>query len=264
MKNSTGKQLNFLQQQTSKLSSSDTFGFFVLGSIGLNFFVMILIFGISGKVAKIADTPSPTLVQLADGTSITATILGSKERSPQVIQNFTQSTLVKMFSWSGTKPILSLDQVGKPIPDSGVEVEIDKGVKRVATAAYQASFALSEDFRKSFMSKVAELTPPDVFGSRGALAQTSVILIPLQVGAPRKIQDGEWSVPIVANLMFIGGRYSKSGDVIPFNKEVFVRAVEIPKFSNASSPDEVSQIIYLARQSGLEIYAIRDLQRQSL
>jgi hypothetical protein len=263
MKESTSKNLKFLQNQTAKVSRSDTIGLFVVGGIALNSVVLVLVFTITAKVGKIADTPPPTLVQLADGSSITATTLGNKERSPQVVQNFVQSTLVKMFTWNGTKPILALDQVGKPMPDNGIDIAVEKGTKRIASAAYQASFALSEDFRKSFMSRVADLTPPDVFFTRGVSSKTSVILLPLQVGAPRKLQDGEWSVPIVANLMFIGGRYSASGEVIPFNKEIFVRAVEIPKFSNNGS-DETSQIIYLARQSGLEIYAIRDLQRGAL
>jgi hypothetical protein len=261
MKESTSK-LKFLQNQTTKVSRSDTIGLFVIGGIALNSIILLLIFNITAKVGKIADTPPPTLVQLADGTSITATTLGNKERSPQVVQNFVQATLVKMFTWNGTKPILALDQVGKPMPDLGIDIPTEKGNKRITSAAYQASFALSEDFRKSFMGRVADLTPSDVFFNRGNTAKTSIILLPLQVGAPRKLQDGEWSVPIVANLMFIGGKYSASGEVIPFNKEIFVRAVEIPKFSN--NPDETNQIIYLSRQSGLEIYAIRDLQRGAL
>jgi hypothetical protein len=262
MKESTSKNLKFLQNQTAKVTHRDTIGLFVIGGIVLNSIILLLILIISSRIGKIADIPPPTLVQLADGTSITATTLGNKERSPQVVQNFVQSTLVKMFTWNGTKPILALDQVGKPIPDLGVDVAVEKGTKKIASAAYQASFALSEDFRKSFMSRVADLTPNDIFFNRGTASKTSIILLPLQVGAPRKIQEGEWSVPIVANLMFIGGKYSASGEVIPFNKEIFVRAVSIPKFSNGS--DETNQIIYLARQSGLEIYAIRDLQRGAL
>jgi hypothetical protein len=266
MKDSTSNNLKFLESQSKKVSRSDTIGLFVIGGLVLNSIILLLVFNITGKVGKIADAPPPTLVQLADGTSITAATLGNKERSPQVVQNFVQTTLVKMFTWNGTKPILALDQVGKPEPDTGVDISVENGSgkKRIASAAYQASFALSEDFRKSFMGKVADLTPSDVFFNQGARSKSSVILLPLQIGAPKKLQDGEWSVPMVANLMFIGGKYSASGEIIPFNKEIFVRAVEIPKFANNGSADETSQIIYLARQSGLEIYAIRDLQRGAL
>ena len=67
---------------------------------------------------------------------------------------------------------------------------------------------------------------------------------------------------MVANLLVLD-KTSNLGEVIPFNKEVYIRAVEAPQTPSDNSP-ELAAKIYAVRQSGLEIYAIRDLTREDL
>ncbi|MGB3642694.1 MAG: hypothetical protein WBA39_34685 [Rivularia sp. (in: cyanobacteria)] len=66
---------------------------------------------------------------------------------------------------------------------------------------------------------------------------------------------------MIANLTMFE-QSNKLGEVIPFNKEIFVRAVEAP--SSPSKNDELAFLVYQVRSSGLEIYAIRDLPQDNL
>ncbi|MGB3761282.1 MAG: hypothetical protein WBA07_33725, partial [Rivularia sp. (in: cyanobacteria)] len=52
------------------------------------------------------------------------------------------------------------------------------------------------------------------------------------------------------------------GEVIPFNKEIFVRAVVAP-YSPVNTSN-LAEVIYQVRASGLEIYAMRDLSEENL
>jgi hypothetical protein len=66
---------------------------------------------------------------------------------------------------------------------------------------------------------------------------------------------------MIANLT-IFDRGNNLGEVIPFNKEIFVRAVEAPE--SPANITGLSAVIYQVRASGLEIYAIRDLPQENL
>jgi hypothetical protein len=66
---------------------------------------------------------------------------------------------------------------------------------------------------------------------------------------------------MVANLT-VFDQGNNLGEVIPFNKEIFVRAVEAP--DSPTTVDGLAAVIYQVRASGLEIYAIRDLPQENL
>lgn len=247
------KRLRFLDRQPTKFSKNDAMGLFVVGTLGLHlltFFVLVLQYGAYSKLSKKAP---PSLVQLETGKAITVAPLGNKERTPEVVKKFTTDTMTLMMNWSGTKPPTTVEEATKPIPDPGVAIT---SRRKVATAAWQAGFALSEDFRKEFLTKLAELTPPGVFQGT-----TQVALVPLELQTPQKIAEGKWKVKMVANLLAFD-KGNNLGQVIPFNKEIFVRSVEPPEFPGKSGG--ITSVIYQARSSGLEIYAIRDLQAENL
>jgi hypothetical protein len=66
---------------------------------------------------------------------------------------------------------------------------------------------------------------------------------------------------MVANLT-VFDRGNNLGEVIPFNKEIFVQAVEAP--SPPVQMTGLTAVIYGVRSSGLEIYAIRDMSEDNL
>lgn len=255
--NAESKRLRFLERQPNRFSKSDGLGLFVVGTFGLHlltFFGLVLLYG---SYSRLAQKAPPSLVQLDTGKAITVVPLGNKERTPQVVSKFVADTMILMMNWSGTKPPVSVEEVTKPVPDPGVDIRA-VGVSRgkIATAAWQAGFALSEDFRKEFLKKLVEITPSGVF-----TGSTQVALVPLSIQAPQKIAEGKWKVKMVANLI-VFDKGNNLGDVIPFNKEIFVQAVEAPEFP--SNKAGVADVIYQMRSSGLEIYAIRDLTQENL
>jgi hypothetical protein len=247
------KQLQLLNSKRAAYTQRDTLGIFVVVSISLQGLVLLVAILLYGSFNRLANKPPPSLVQLANGQTVAAAPLDHKQRSPEVIKRFTKDTLTSLMSWSGELP--SPDGTAKTIPDAGIELNNARG--KVTTPAWEASFALSEDFRKEFLLKLADLTPPSVFGGT-----TKVVLVPLDIQAPIKIDEGKWKVVIVANLIILS--QNNLGDVIPFNKEIFLSAVEAPNYKDFTSSDEMATIIARVRASGLEIYAIRDLPTNDL
>ncbi|MCV3212394.1 hypothetical protein OGM63_02415 [Plectonema radiosum NIES-515] len=162
-----------------------------------------------------------------------------------------------MMNWSGNLPATTVEEAAQPKPDPGINIG-EKGLRgnKVASAAWQPSYALSSDFRKEFLKVLASITPPGIFQGK-----TQVVLVPLLIQSPIKIESGKWKVKMIANLT-VFDQSNNLGDIIPFNKEIFVRAVEAPE-----SPANISglaAVIYQVRASGLEIYAIRDLAQENL
>ncbi|AKG21347.1 hypothetical protein [Calothrix sp. 336/3] len=272
------KQLRFLNRASSKLSTGDTLALFAVGTFGLHlitFFILILIYGSYSQLNK---KPVPTLVQLETGSAIKVAPLGNRDRTDVVISRFVSDTMTLMMNWSSSNSQYSLSREASYairnsqlilVKDCDNKVQnsncIDTGINigerglrgsKVTSGAWQASYALSEDFRKEFLKMLASMTPTGVF--KGT---TQVILVPLSIQSPIKIEEGKWKVKIIANLT-VFDRGNNLGEVIPFNKEIFVRAVEAPE--SPANVGELAAVIYQVRASGLEIYAIRDLLQENL
>ncbi len=75
-------------------------------------------------------------------------------------------------------------------------------------------------------------------------------------------EEGKWKVNLIANLM-VFKEDNKLGKIIPFNKEIFLRAVEAPEYLQKSN-NKIAEIITRVRQSGLEIYGIREFKLEDL
>ncbi|MBW4499606.1 MAG: hypothetical protein KME57_08560 [Scytonema hyalinum WJT4-NPBG1] len=253
----TQKRLNFLNRQQPKFSTPDALALFALGTFGLHlltFFLLVLLYGAYSTLSKKAP---PSLVQLQDGKSIKAIPLGSRERTPQVVTRFVNDTITLMMNASGTFPATTPEEAREPKRDPGIDIRaVGNGRGKVTTAAWQASTALSEDFRKEFLKLLADTTPQGVF--KGT---TQIVLTPLSIQPPVKIAEGKWKVKMVANLT-VFDRGNNLGEVIPFNKEIFVQAVEVP--DPPVQMTGLTAVIYGVRSSGLEIYAIRDMSEDNL
>jgi hypothetical protein len=255
--NAEPKRLRFLNHASNKFSTGDTLALFAIGTFGLHiitFFVLLLLYG---SYSQLSRKEPPSLVQLETGKSIKVAPIGSLERTPQVILHFVSDTMTLMMNWSGTLPPTTVEEAAKPKPDPGIDIRsLSNGRSKVTSSAWQASHAFSEDFRKEFLQIVAEITPPGVF--KGT---TQVVLVPLSLQPPIKIAEGKWKVKMVANLSIFDQR-NNLGEVIPFNKEIFVQSVEAPEIPTTIYG--LAAAIYQVRASGLEIYAIRDLPQENL
>ncbi|WP_242054730.1 hypothetical protein [Nostoc sp. FACHB-190] len=217
-----------------------------LGQTVILIFVFFICLTISNRLGQIANN-KPTLVELQDGTPIRAIPIGAKERTNQAIMNFVGRTMMNLMSWNAVpKSDENLDPRNLKL-DSGVQI----GDKKLTTNTWGAGFALSEDFRASFLREIAGLTPSDVF-----TGETQSALLVRYISPPEKISEGQWRTDMVANLVIFKGK-DQAGKAISFNKTVFVRAIDTLPLPN--NPSAQMLAAYNARKAGMEIYRIQDL-----
>jgi hypothetical protein len=248
-------------QRLLKNSSGNVLTLFVLGTLGLQGLLFLQTTFNTIWIAKLARKPSPTLVELVDGRSIQVGAEASLYRSPQAIQYFVSQIATMLFSASGTleaTPAVSQKAV-KPKLDPGVELTGSsfRGKRKVTTAAWEASFALSEDFRSTFLPELAQITPAGAFSGT---AQT--VLVINHLSEPEPIEAGKWKLKMVANLYtFTSG--DRVGKAVPVNKDIYVRAVYVMPQPIPESATEIQRATYNARAAGLEIYRFGDLAASS-
>ncbi len=220
------------------------------GLCGVNLLMTLLL---AAQVGRMARKDAPSMVQLVDGKTITMAPQDSRDRQPQTITTFVGSILPNLVTWTGTVPDPDSKRAaqGIQVPDPGVSVDSLK----VPTVAYLSSAALSDDFRKPFLRKIAEMARDS--NGQGRLTRLEIS----NISFPEKVGEGQWKVDVVATWKVMDMR-DPGGQSIPFNKQVFVRSVATPIPSvNASA---VEKLVAQIRASGLEIYAIRDLERPNL
>ena len=246
----------------SESSLRNSFGLLVLVSMGFSLTSIVIQMLLLLFSWNIANRPAPSLVQLASGESISVAPIGSRDRTPEVIQTFVQNTMTMAFNWSGT---IADPKTGGQIPDSGVMINTQingrNTNRRITTPAYEALFAFELGFREEFLNNIATLTPEAIFNSGGQVA-----FIPIQISSPKRITDGQWKVTVISNLLFI--RQGKPlGDLVPFNKEIYVRAIDPPNIKGLPEDmlsGSLAETIARIRASGLEITAITDYRSQDL
>lgn len=247
-------------QGNRRFHSSNILPLFALGTLGIQSLVLLLVLLNTARIGQIARKPVPTLVQLVDGRAITTAPVDPALRTPMVIHAFVKMALGMMFSWSGTvqnAPNAGAGAGNSPLPpvtDPGVPM----GNGRVTTASWQASFALKEDFRTQFLAEIAKLTPADVFAGTAQ----SVLNIE-SISDPKPVKPGEWQVDVVANLIIFDGNHPQ-GTSIPFNKTLFVEAIEPAQDPLSDTSTPLQKAVYQLQESGLQISLIRDLNLQQL
>lgn len=228
-----------------------------LGSIaiqGISLLVMLLLFV---TYWKLSSRPVPSLVQLANGTAVTTRALGNKERSREVIQRFTTDSLTLLMSWQQQIPSAEVTPDGRPVlvNDPGMKVKVGSSDGLITSRSYQASFAFSEEFRNDLITLLGSMTPPSVF-----TGQTQTALVFRSVTEPEEIKEGEWRIAVVGNLIQsnVGEGTTKT---IFFNKEILLRAIDTPELpANGQFASPFEAAVYAVRQSGLEIYSMKDLE----
>jgi len=231
-----------------------TLGFFVLVSLGIQGATLLALLLLFGAYMGLSRKAPPSLVQLESGKTIATAPMDSGERTPAVIQKFVQDQLTMLTSAVGTLP--PLDPKAPLAPDPGVVIKLSSGTAKITTLASYASFGLSEDFRTTYLQKLAELTPRNVFNQSERL-----VLVVQDVSTPQPLKDGQWKVVVVANLVRFTSD-NQIGTAIPYNREVFVRAITPPAVLPVTS--EIERQIAQVRSAGLEIYAMRDFNAPNL
>ncbi len=236
---------------------ADIIPLFALGTLGIQVIVLLLSMWQAGSLAGLNDKQTPTLVQLEDGKAIRVGTMAYKERTPATIRRFVGDTMTMLMNWSGTLPPNTPEETKNPKLDPGVSLGLSGASnKKIAQTTWQAGFALDESLRSEFLKLIASLTPQEVFNGG-----TQAVLVINYLSEPTKIEEGKWKIGMVANLL-VFSKGDKLGKAVAFNKELFIKAVEAPRTPEGASALE--KTIYNIRQSGLEIYAVRELARGNL
>ncbi|WP_339376663.1 hypothetical protein [Nodularia sp. NIES-3585] len=232
---------------------STKFGVLTLSAFSLALLSLITQFLNYGAIRRLNNQQVPTLVQLSSGETIRAEAVNSSERSKEVIKKFVSDTFIRMFNWDGL--VQTFNETGEAVtkPDFGIPIR-EGSRDRITSRAYEASFAITEkeDFRASFLRKLAEMTPNGVFSG-----ETQISLIPRFISEPRRLRDGRWEIDFIATLVTFS-RNNNAGEGIAFNKTITVEAITTPQ-SPPNETTELAKKIYAARQAGLEITQIVDL-----
>lgn len=246
--------VNFLQQKKKQTISVLTV--FAIATFSLHLLVLFIFLVQGLNIRQLSIRKPPTFVQTIDGEPVGAT--DDLARDPEVIQQFVSKTMIAMFNWSGNLPPQRVEDMAKPQTDPGILIRTPQGgSQRVTTSTWVASFGLSEDFRKGFLSAIADMTPSEVFASTPTQAISAQLNIK-RVYPPVAIAPGTWRVGIVADLV-----QTKASDnrktITPFNKDLLVRAVDYFPSPLAGNSTDLQKAIYSSRADKLEIYEMRNL-----
>ncbi|MHC0062310.1 hypothetical protein ACWATR_05190 [Nostoc sp. UIC 10890] len=229
---------------------------FAIATFSLHILVLLLFILQGLNIRQLSLRKPPNFVQLIDGQPVAN--IDDLAREPETIRRFISKTMISMFSWSGTLPPQTIEEVANPKSDLGILISTPQGgSQKISTSSWVASFAFSEDFRKSFLSTVAEMTPPEVFSENPSQAMTSQLVIK-RLYPPKEIAPGKWRVGMVADLIQrnrIGGEKL----ITPFNKDLLVRAADYFGNPQANNGTDLQKAIYSVRADKLEIYEIRNL-----
>ena len=235
----------------SLLSSENLLPLFVYLNLAFNLFLFILFAFLGLGVWGIARRPVPTLVQLSDGGSVQVAPVDPLMREPKAVKRFVADTASLLFNWSNQITVTN-DEGEKLSRDLGRPL----GQERITTPAWEASFALSADYRQSFLEKLSRLIPPGVWSGN-----TQVVLEVTHLSEPIELEPGKWQVSQVANLM-VYRHLQATGQIIPFNKTFTVRAIDTPDLPLVEVTTPLQRTVNRIRQANLEITHIEEYENE--
>ncbi len=199
------------------------------------------------SLSKLANQTTPTLVQQVNGRAFTVRPADHHYREPEVIRRTIANWAVLTFTW-GKLP----GQQEQTTLDAGKSVS---GNNRIPTGTWEASFLLAPDFREAFLQKLAkDVIPQDVFSGRVA-----AVLVVQEVSPPEIAGDDRWQVNLIATRIVFDDA-NPSGAMIPFNRTIYVRAIEPPENPLVENATEYQRIVYSMLEGGLQIEEIRPLK----
>ncbi|MEL6491576.1 MAG: hypothetical protein AAFV85_11100 [Cyanobacteria bacterium J06634_6] len=232
-----------------KLPSVDSSDILPIAFAGLSISILTLsiaFFWLAFSLAKVSNQKPPTLVQQIDGKAFTVRPADYLYREPEVIRRVVSDWATMTFTW-GTLPGNQVKE-----PDEGIEVA---GGKRVPKSTWITSFLIAPDFRDQFLQQLSQdIIPEGVFSG-----DVSAVLIPQQISPPQVLGEGRWQVDLMATRVIFDSS-NPAGTTIPFNRRLYLRAVEPPQSPLKEQAAPQQQVIYQSLESGLQIEEIRPLR----
>jgi hypothetical protein len=262
LKKRTGK-VTRSQEEEKNLVALCSLGALIVSSIGV--FISLFTLGVANRIAS---KPLPVLVQTLNGKNIKIRAEEGRDRSPKAIKFFVTTTLTSLFTWRVHYLTNAPDEPQAKKIDPGVPVEVTGGAAlKIPASVWGASFAVSDEFRKDFIGK--DLAPmitqlKIIQGSSYVAFMPSVIQDPIEVKTNNP-NEKLWMVKVVANLV-VKTNADVPETLIPFNKDIYVRAIDppIPPEIGVDPETDLQAVIALARSKGLEIYGMEEFSAQKM
>ena len=243
------------KRRLPRLDSSDILPLAVAGlSLGV-ITLSIAFFWLALSLSKVANKAPPTLVQQVNGKAFTVRPADHNYREPEVIRRVVSDWATLTFTWGSLPNSQSQhsnpQQASEGTADKGIEVS---GGKRVPARTWAASFLLSPDFRDEFLKRLStDIIPEGVFSG-----DISAVLVPQEISPPQSVGEGRWKVDLMATRIIFDAA-NPAGTTIPFNRRLYLRAIEPPQNPLQEEATQHQQVIYQSLESGLQIEEIRPL-----
>ena len=208
---------------------------FALGTFGLNFVILLLLFFHETMLQQLNQQLAPqSLIELADGRVITADPETSLERQPETIRRFVGETMTLMLTFSSKQPQNEILAI--------------------------SSALLMDRFKPKFKTEMMKLNQKNQITLNNR--STESVLIIERISQPIKIGDGEWKVEMRANQLIFSGS-DLLGKSIPFNRQILVRAIANNPISLPDNPLPWHLATFRLGEARLEIYNMCDLQQKN-
>jgi hypothetical protein len=207
---------------------------FALGTFGLNFVILLLLFFHETMLQQLSQQLAPqSLIELADGRVISADPETNLERQPETIRRFVGETMTLMLTFSSKQPQNEILAI--------------------------SSALLMDRFKPKFQTEMMKLNQKNQITSNNR--STESVLIIERISQPIKIGLGEWKVEIQANQLIFSGS-DLLGKSIPFNRQILVRAIANNPISLPDNPLPWHLATFRLGEARLEIYNMCELQQK--
>jgi hypothetical protein len=207
---------------------------FALGTFGLNFVILLLLFFHETMLQQLSQQLAPqSLIELADGRVISADPETNLERQPETIRRFVGETMTLMLTFSSKQPQNEILAI--------------------------SSALLMDRFKPKFQTEMMKLNQKNQITSNNR--STESVLIIERISQPIKIGVGEWKVEIRANQLIFSGS-DLLGKSIPFNRQILVRAIANNPISLPDNPLPWHLATFRLGEARLEIYNMCELQQK--
>lgn len=207
---------------------------FALGTFGLNFIILLLLFFHETMLQQLSQQLAPqSLVELADGRVISADPETNLERQPETIRRFVGETMTLILTFSSKQPQNEILAI--------------------------SSALLRDRFKPKFQTEMMRLNQKNQIASNNR--STESVLIIERISQPIKIGVGEWKVEIRANQLIFSGS-DLLGKSIPFNRQILVRAIANNPISLPDNPLPWHLATFRLGEARLEIYNMCELQQK--
>lgn len=196
----------------------------------------------SALIAGKNDSDSRAFVQMADGDAIAIQKVGSLERTPETITQFTEEMLKLCFNWSGA--IAGEKDPGAP----------HRGLK-IPSNLSACSWAMHPRFRLNFLDTIVPAMEADKY--LGNSTRQSVLAIEKTMPpVERPGSPGVWDVEVISTRMILENGVHTTND--PYNSTITIAAVNPPTSPLGEDASIVEKAIGQAQAKGLMITSIKE------